>query len=334
MKFGAFVAAAALLTACQNESSIETIQYNYDNVRTIQTVEDIPLFYRFDRPNIIDKVPLLIVIDGSTCRGSGTSGILEILRPDSSAPMPYARLIVEKIGVNLDDDGEKCSDSFLQNYSIEERMLQHLRVLQHLRKDSQWWNGELLIWGWSDGGDIATQLTAYYPNTKRAVLGAMGGGITMAETFRDVDFCPPEKFKTIGERKNCTDKLIKRFDNIRSNPKWDETWLGGDNSLKVWETRLFSRLSNLLIDNKASVLLVHGAKDDGQIKGARELLKKLRAAGNTSFTYLEIVNMGHSPRNMSGEQNRLLYDAMRDWLLTGNIDPSDLGDLEYVIEKP
>jgi len=322
-----------LLIACKNAGSIETT-YSYDNVRVIQTVEEISLSYRLDHPNAANLVPLLVVIDGSTCRGLGTNGMLSVLKPDNSTPEPYARLIVEKIGVDLNDAGENCSDLFLQNYSIEDRVIQHLRVLQHLRKNAPWWNGELLIWGWSDGGDIGAQLSAYYPNTKRVVLGAMGGGITMAESFRDVDFCPIGKFENAKARKICTDKLTSRYDNIRRNPRWDETWLGGDNTLKVWESRLFSRLSHLLIDSQTPTLIVHGEKDHSQIKGARKLRNDLQEAGNTAFTYWEVEGMGHSPRDMTSEQNALLYAAMRDWLLVGNIEKPDLGTPEYEFDGP
>jgi len=331
MRFIILLYLSILLVACGNHSAIKSNAYSYDNVRTINTVEEVPLNYRFDYPEGVSPVPLLVVIDGSTCRGIEGNSLLTVLKPDNSAPKPYARLIVEKIGVNQNDTGENCSDLFLQNYSIEDRLIQHLRALQHLRKNSTWWNGDLLIWGWSDGGDIGAQLTAYYPNTKRAVIGAMGGGITMAESFRDEDFCSKEKFETVKEREICVNKLEGRFETIRRNPKWDETWLGGDNTLKVWETRLFSRLSHLLIDNKVPLLIVHGEKDKGQIKGAQRLRKELEDAGNEAFTYWEIAGMGHSPRNMTKEQNKLLYDAMRDWLILGNTPQPNLGAPEFEI---
>jgi len=308
-----------LLIACENNASDKTVSYFYDNVSKIQTVDEVSLSYRLDYPDNSQQIPLMLVIDGSTCRGLGTNGMLSLLKPDNSSPHPYARLIVEKVGVELNDDGENCSDLFLQNYSIEDRVIQHLRALQHLRKNLSWWNGELLIWGWSDGGDIAAQLTAYYPDTKRAVLGAMGGGITMGESFRDVDFCPRENFETGEERTICINKLEKHYDHIRRNPRWDETWLGEDNTLKVWETRLFSRLSHLLKDNNTPTLIVHGDQDKGQINGARELREVLEAAENTAFTYWEIEGMGHSPRNLTSEQNTLIYNSMRDWLLTGKL---------------
>jgi len=323
------LALCAFLNGCTSDPERADLSYTYDNVHHILTVKEIPLSYRLDIPEDISKtVPLLVVIDGSSCRGPGTNGLIDLLKPDANSPLPYARLIVEKIGVELEDDGETCSDLFSQNYTIQNRVLNHLRVLQHLRGEQKWWNGELLIWGWSDGGDIAAQLTAYYPNTQRAVLGAMGGGITMAEHFRDQDFCPADRFQSSEQKESCIAKLQARFDDIRTNPSSAKTWLGDDNTYRVWESRLFSRLSHLLVDNQVPILIVHGKEDKGQIKGARALKKDLEAGGNTVYTYWEIENMGHSPRQLTAEQGNRLYMAMRDWLLTGETLKPDMEGLD------
>lgn len=317
------IVTCVLLSGCRSETGPDAISYSYDNVSTVRTIDDAFLTYRLDRPESLKPVPLLLVIDGSSCRGPEFNGLVKIMVPDAKAPKPFARLIVDKIGVEVAGNGKNCSDEFLQHYSIEDRLLQHLRILQHLRKTAPWWNGDLLIWGWSDGGDIGAQLTAYYPNTKRAVLGAMGGGITMAENFRDEELCSDKTFKTSGEPDVCISDLEKKFYDIRRNPAWDETWFGHDNTLKVWETRLFSRLSHLLIDTEIPLLIVHGEDDRGQIKGARQLREDLQTSGNNLFTYWEVSGMGHSPRTLRERQSTRLYTVMRDWLLVGEVVAPD-----------
>lgn len=94
--------------------------------------------------------------------------------------------------------------------------------------------------------------------------------------------------------------------------------------MKVWETRLFSRLTHLLVDNQTPLLIIHGKEDHGQIKSARKLRAVLDGVGNKAFTYWEIEGMGHSPRSLTSEQSTMLYNATRDWLLLGNIPQPDL----------
>ncbi|MEE9347613.1 MAG: prolyl oligopeptidase family serine peptidase [Robiginitomaculum sp.] len=315
------LATVFLVSACQQPSpSPASISYQYNVSRTIKTVDEIDLTYHLDIPDAQTQRPLMLIIDGSSCRGP-KPGLFNIMRPDESAPSPYARLIVEKIGVGLEDDGSSCSDLYLQNYSIEDRVFQHMRALQHIRKTAQWWNGDLLLWGWSDGGDVAARLTAYYPKTKRAVLGGMGGGLTMEEHFKDIISCQPDKFPTATERQPCLDHYTEIFTDIRNNPTWQKTWSGDDNSYKVWETRLFARLSILLADNAAPILIVHGEDDHyaTPVQSARKLVADLKAEGNSAYTYWEIKDMGHSFGPDDDDKRRLYLDAMRDWLLIDGV---------------
>ena len=215
-------------------------------------------------------------------------------RPSADSPKPYARIAVEKPGVDHEASyPSECSEEFLKYYTIEQRVTDHLRVLQHLTAEASWWNGELLIWGWSDGGDIAAQLTAYYPNVTRAILGAMGGGFTMEEHFKDFWVCPKERLG--DKRAACIAQLDAQFQEMFDNPTWTKTWSGPDNAWKVWPGRLRSRLVNVLQDNTSPILIVHGEKDfdSTPVASARKLVKELQDAGNTSFTYWEIPNMEH-----------------------------------------
>ncbi len=326
----------SLITGCQFSSKNKTanITYQYDITRTIKTVDEIDLTYHLDVPNIKSAVPLMLIIDGSSC-GGPKPGLFDIMRPNPQTPLPYARLIVEKIGVGLEDSGESCSDLFSQNYSIEDRLLQHMRALQHIRKNAPWWDGDLLIWGWSDGGDIGARLTAYYPNTKRAVLGGMGGGFTMEEHFKDILSCRPEKFTTAEERQPCLDYHNKLFTDIRNNPTWQKTWSGEDNSYKVWETRLFARLSILLKDNPVPILIIHGEKDKygTPVQSARKLISDLKSANNTAFTYWEIPGMEHTFGPNDQDKRSTYLDAMRDWLLLGEGQQPEISTSKIKLEK-
>lgn len=319
------------LQSCENISSNSaSFDYQYDQATTIQTLNENELTYILDRPLDGLKHPVLLVVDGSGCLGWRHTGLNKLFRANPSDTYKYAKVIVEKRGVKPDsNDSTACSNEFLKHYSIDQRVFDHMRALQHLSKHSEWWNGELYIWGWSDGGDIAAQLTSYYPNVTKAVLGAMGGGYTMEEHFKNYWICAPDNFSGENakqDRLKCLDDLSIQFDNMADNPTWQKTWSGQDNSWKVWSTRLFSRLSHILKDSTTPVLIVHGAEDfdSTPVDSARKLVKELQDAGNESYTYWEIPNMQHSMSSLSKEKNPVLEKAMLEWLFSNSSEKQSI----------
>lgn len=293
-----------------------TASYLYEQKNVIQTIDDRDLIFFVDRPEISQKVPILLSVDGSSCIGQLRPGVKDMYKPNGDSPVHYARVMVEKPGVDPEAGyPSECSDDFLKYYTIEQRVIDHLRVLQHLNSQADWFNGEVYIWGWSDGGDIAAQLVAYYPNVERAVLGAMGGGYTMAEHFRDFWVCPADKLEG-QDRKACLDSLETQFQEMFDNPTWKKTWSGHDNSWKIWPTRLNSRLSNVLKDNQTPILIMQGEADFNSTPAAsaRKLIKDLEAADNPYFTYWEIPGMKHSWKSLPETQYKFLEDAMLMWL--------------------
>ncbi len=306
------------------ESAAQSFELSLDTGQ-IAAIDERAITYYIDRPDMAGTFPILLVVDGSGCLGQRRPGLDRLYLPGANAARPYARLRVEKPGVEAEanDLAAPCSDEFLKHYTMDNRVFDHLRVLQHLAAHAPWWNGELLIWGWSDGGDVASQLVVYYPNVTRAVLGAAGGGYTMAEHFEDFWACPVE----LGEgRDPCLASIRADFTRMEDNPTWTETWSGHDNSWRVWASRLRTRLSAPLADNQAPILLVHGAldRDATPVESTRKLVSDLDAAGNTAFTYWEVPAMHHGWSDLPPDRQSALMRGMQDWLLTGEVEPDDL----------
>lgn len=309
---------SALALAGQPAAPQQYPDWAYDEMHSIATVEGRDLRFFLDRPQTGEPAPLLLMVDGSSCVGQLRPGWRDLYRPGPGQPEPYARLMVEKPGVEPEaGHGAECSQDYLRDYSMDERVFDHLRVLQHLNATAHWWNGELLIWGWSDGGDIASQLVAYYPNVTRAVLGAMGGGYTMAEHFENFWICAADQLPDEAERAACVEDLRALFQDMTDNPTWTQTWSGSDNTWRVWATRLNSRIVHVLKDNTTPILIVHGADDYDAtpVESARVLVDSLEAAGNTSFEYWQIPCMGHGWSSLPPRQRRGVEAGMLDWLL-------------------
>jgi dipeptidyl aminopeptidase/acylaminoacyl peptidase len=107
---------------------------------------------------------------------------------------------------------------------------------------------------------------------------------------------------------------------MTDNPTWTKTWSGSDNTHRVWASRLHTRLTHLLLDNQTPILIVHGAEDfdNVPVESARTLVSALTDAGQDSFTHWEVPGMKHGPASLPADRIQPLFDAMRDWLLTGD----------------
>lgn len=287
---------------------------------TVEASDGRLLTYFVQRPLETAPVPLLLVIDGSGCLGAKRDGFAELMSPAGNPDLRYARLVVGKSGVpETQSDPDACTEEFLQNYSMQKRVLDHMRVLQSLRSNAQWWNGDLLIYEWSDGGDIAVRLFAYTPDATRLAFGGVGGGYTMQEHFERFWACPQD----LGEAQSgCLEDLRRIFKDIRENPTWRKTWAGPSNSYLAWDSRLSTRLTPLLKDEWRDVLMVHGADDfeGAPVQSARKLADDLAALDNDTFTYWEVKGMSHDMWSLAPEMALQLERNTLIWLLKGQAD--------------
>ena len=119
-------------------SAVASATPNVEQTISISRVDGSPLqlFVTLPEGAAAKKVPLVLMIDGSGCVSSR--------REDFRANAPavpgrvgkaVATLAVEKPGVESGAAwGSKCSETFSRYYSIDQRVLDHLRAIQHLRK--------------------------------------------------------------------------------------------------------------------------------------------------------------------------------------------------------
>ncbi len=271
------------------------------------------------RPSTAGKVPLLVYIDGSLCIPSTYNESVAWLLEKSDGARPFALAVIEKPGptipaLNAEGNIEigpdfQCSAEFRQRYSIDQRVIDHLRALQHLNRHASWWNGELLVWGFSDGARIGAQLAAYYPQTKAVALVGVGGGMRMADSMEAMVCSGPK------DTAACREALRKEMDEIRAAPVPTRDWMGESNTYATWASRLDAVEANVLRDLKAPLLVVHGERDGSvPVASARKLAELMQGSG-VVFRYREIPGMRHSLwGTASTQESEALHQEVLEWL--------------------
>lgn len=286
---------------------------------SVPRVDGTLLDVQVHRPASAGKVPLLVFIDGSLCIPSTLNDSVAWLQQQVDGPHPFALAVIEKPGTvvpprtadgGIDIGPEfRCSDAFRQHYTLDQRVIDHLRALQYLHRHAPWWNGALWIWGFSDGGRIGAQLAAYAPQTTAVALIGFGGGTPMAESMQDV-VCGAN-----GTPTTCRQELRARMDTIRAEPVPGKDWMGEANTFAVWAGRLDAVEANVLRDLRAPLLVVHGERDGSvPVASARKLATAMQGAGVT-FRYVEVPGMRHSLWSTPTEAQALeLHRDVLDWL--------------------
>lgn len=272
-----------------------------------------------ERPEHEVGLPIVLFIDGSGCQSANRKGFQEFSRLPDSYAESSAKVFVDKSGVNPSGEKSECTQTFSDYYSIDQRVVDHLRAIQHLRRHASWWNGEIYLVGWSDGASIGVSVAAYTPEVTRAVFLGMGGGIPMVRQFEDYILCAPDRTQT---RETCIEDLGEVFDDIRANPSPQETWFGDGNTYKAWATRIDMVEYHLIKDFRIPILIIHGAndRDSVPVESARELNRMLTEAGGVDFEYWEIPDADHNIGIHTEGQSEAVRIAMFSWLFEQ--DPS------------
>lgn len=286
------------------------------------------------RPSLVSaKIPILLFVDGSGCFSARWEQVQSHWKLPNWLEDKVASVIVDKPGMEPEMGAPSvCPQEFSKYYSVDQRVFDHLRVVQHLRKHADWWNGEIFLFGWSDGGAIGAHIAAYTPEVTRAVLGGMGGAIPMSKQFEDYFICAKDRMDDKQSRDECIEGLQVQFEKIRQNPTPNKSWSGSD-TYKTWATRLDQMEYYLLKDLTIPYLIVHGEldRDSTPVQSARVLVDWLNRDNIKNFEYWEVPGMKHSPKSLGPVRSLLVREAMLKWLFelpTGKGGPPTFGDLE------
>lgn len=274
---------------------------------TAKRLDDTEITYYLTKPYGKNKFPIVLVLQGSKCKTTYYS----INKDDLIIKNGFARLDVEKYALNKDT--KDCPREYLENNTIDSRVSDILRVMQSIRKNPRW-NHELIIIGGSEGAHLAPILATYIPETKKLVMMASGGGLTMAEDFILVTKAQLAKAaKNTNEIKVEIDKIEKQFSEMLENQVSSKIYAGETNTYKWWASILKQRTVNYLLELDIPIFLVHGDNDSSSsVETSRITEKMFKVKEKNNLRYKEYKDLDHHWKNKQGEDK--IKDVMLDIL--------------------
>jgi len=273
-------------------------------------------YYRADHG--ADK-PTILFIQGSGCdswferQDDGTleprSNALSIIldRHDINA------LLVEKPFNNGEDAdrGDDCSRDFIADFSADTWQAALFAVLDDARRTQPPDASPIMVFGHSEGADMAAYLVGADPSIQKAAIIA-GGGLDIA--FEMTSFAYIGGGWT-GVREEEAGKMSDRMRAIMAGKGQDDEILWGS-SLRQWRSFLRRPPGLELLKSKADLLLVGGTRDKDASMLAMEASYALLVAAGHNVTIRRLVGADHRLM-VHGErtETRRHYNQAIDWLI-------------------
>lgn len=274
-------------------------------IGTSKRLDGSEITYYLTKPYGKSKFSIALVLQGSKCK----SVLASIVKDDLIIKNSFARLDIEKYG--LTKDSKDCPKEYLENNTIDGRVQDVLTVLHQIRKEPRW-NHELYIIGGSEGAHLAPILALFIPETKKIVMMASGGGLTMEE-----DFLLVTKAQLAREAKNATEiqteltKMENQFKEMIVNPVSSKTYAGETNTYKWWASILKQRSLNFMLELDIPIFLVHGDNDSSSsVETSRLSEKMFKLKEKKNLRYKEYKDLDHAWNNKQGESK--IKDVLLD----------------------
>lgn len=259
------------------------------------------IHWTLDRPQGVERTGLLVLAQGSGCLSVEHNGNLATTRTIFGE---FAALTVEKYGVepgdNPADDHTECPEAFREHHTVSQRVADYRQVIESLR-GAPWWNGELVLFGGSEGG-LAMAILAPQVQADAAILFSTAGSLPFGQIVRQS--IPEEGWSTVDAA----------FDKARQNPDSSELW--GGSSLRFWADIIDRRIADDMLRSDAAFLLIQGGNDPSSpVSAARATNDLFAAAGRCNLTYWEFpgFNHGMADANGNGRMAEVLSQAAT-WL--------------------
>lgn len=268
--------------------------------RETQRPDDSTLHWSLDLPDVqVDKVGLVIIMQGSGCEPVAKNKSLMLTR---AAFPEFAAVTADKYGIDPDADFERsdkpgCPQEYYAKSTNSQRVADYQQILNEL-SSAQWWNGQLILIGGSEGGDIAARLSArVLPDA--VVLISTGGGASFGEIVRTSILIEMEQNSVPRDQWPDMDRTFAR---ARENPESAEVQAGY--SYKYWADAIDRRAVDDMLNTTAPILLIQGTGDiSAPLYAARAAVDVFTKKKRCNLTYWEKSSYDHSMVDPDGNSH-------------------------------
>lgn len=276
--------------------SVVSLSAFAEEQKVLKRADGSVISWYLEKPQTTEKAGLIILAQGSGCQSVTTSENMKLAR---SAFPDLTALTVDKYSVETGDNppdpfDKDCSASFRAHHTMTQRVEDYLQVLESLRQ-APWWNGQLVLFGGSEGGDIAARLAAK-TKADAVILLSTGGGTSFGEMVKQsmegemlINKVPKEHWPQVD----------KEFAHARANPQSSETWAGS--SYRFWADAIDHRPVDAMLQSDAALLLIQGSADTSTpVSNARMTLDAFDKAKRCNLTYWEFAGYSHGMQDAQG----------------------------------
>ena len=238
-----------------------------------------------DQHTLTGRQGILVIAQGSGCgsvAGNRNVEAAKRLLPD------FAVVTVEKYGVSpgaVATGPGDCSKLFWAHHTVSQRVADYRAVIEKLKAEP-WWNGQLVLFGGSEGGAVV-QILAAEVDANAAVIFSSATGMPFRDAF--VQVLPPE----------VAAEAPAQLEKARRNPLSPEVW--GGNSLR-WYADIADRpLWEDALKARGALLVVQGVRDrSNPVSSARAFRDAFAAQHHANLTYWEYEDYDHGMVDPAG----------------------------------
>ncbi|WP_444938174.1 alpha/beta hydrolase family protein [Microbulbifer sp. JMSA002] len=259
------------------------------------------LYWSLEFPAHSESHGLLLIAQGSGCLPAIKNKTVQQVK--KIAPK-FAVLLVEKYGVTHadgpNDQFKDCSQAYVTNHTVEQRTRDIVQIVEEL-KGADWWNGKLVLFGGSEGGDVVARLAPKL-NPDAAVVFSSGLGQSFAEVLKSL--VPP----------HVATEVDAKLAYARTNPESVEVW--GGNSMRWWADVVDRVPVNDLLDSHVPVLLIQGTEDKSSpVSSGRAARDAYTNAGRCELSYWEYPGYDHYMTDTDGVNHRReVFERVARWI--------------------